>query len=174
MTLPLAYHRLFFSFSIIIAFIYVNHSGNEIWELQYFSIPTVTQLQRLTRSCWNLEWACGAPITSSVLGVLGLASVLHGADACNDYVSCFHESCCSGREEGHVIFGTSKSQVFLQCCCFSYLYPFLPPLVSLFPINSSQSLYNPCNNLGERAGKTLFFLTLMPMDPILVWYLPYH
>lgn len=50
-------------------------------------------------------------------------------------------------------------------------HPFLPPLVSLFSINSSQSLYNPCNNPGERAGKTLFFLTLIPIDPILVWYL---
>lgn len=99
MTLSLAYHRPFLSFPIITAFIYVNHDRNGIWELQYFSIPTVTQLQRLACSCWNSEWACGALITSSVLGVLCLASVLHGVEACNDYVRYFHESCRSGKRD---------------------------------------------------------------------------
>lgn len=40
------------------------------------------------------------------------------------------------------------------------------PLVSLFSINSSQSLCKPCYNWGERANKTLFILTLIPIDPI--------
>lgn len=51
-------------------------------------------------------------------------------------------------------------------------YPlFSPPLVSLFSVNSSLSLYNPCNNPEERARKTLFFLTLIPTDPTLLWFL---
>lgn len=52
---------------------------------------------------------------------------------------------------------------------------FLPPpsLVpttsgSLFSVNLSLSLYNPCNNPEERASKTFFFLTLMPTDPTLL------
>lgn len=43
-----------------------------------------------------------------------------------------------------------------------------PPLVSLFSINASQSLYNPCDNPARgRAGEALFFLTLTPTDPAL-------
>lgn len=76
------------------------------------------------------------------------------------------------REKSYTLF-LVPAEVMYFCNAFASptLYPFPPPLVSLFSINSSQSLYNPCNNPGERASKTFFFLTLTPIDPILVWYL---
>lgn len=54
-------------------------------------------------------------------------------------------------------------------CCWFHSLP-QTPLLSLFSINSFQSLYAPCNNPGKRARKTLFFLTLIPIDPVLQWY----
>ena len=72
-----------------------------------------------------------------------------------------------GEKRDTLFLAPAKVRYFCNAAASPTLTP-SPPLVSLFPINSSQSLYNPCNNLGERAGKTLFFLTLMPMDPILV------
>lgn len=49
-----------------------------------------------------------------------------------------------------------------------------PATSALFSIDSSQSLYNPCNHPAERAGETFFFLTLIPIDPILLRYLSLH
>lgn len=67
-----------------------------------------------------------------------------------------------------LFFGISKSHVFCNAVTSPIPHLLLPPLVSLFSINSSQSLYNPCNNPEERARKTFFFLTLIPMDRILL------
>lgn len=76
-----------------------------------------------------------------------------------------------GGKATHYFWHRQKIMHFCRAIAFPTPHPFLPSLVPLFSINSSQSLYNPCNNPGERAGKTLFFLTLIPIDPILVWYL---
>lgn len=74
-----------------------------------------------------------------------------------------------GRKNSRTLFLATVKFTSQPCCWFPS--PPHTPLVSLFSINSSQSLYNPCNNPGERARKTLFFLTLIPIDPVLQWYL---
>lgn len=93
-------------------------------------------------------------------------------DAYHDYVRCIYACYCFGRIKAtyYFIFGISKSRVFCSAVTSPTPHLLLPPLVSLFSINSSQSLYNPCNNPRERASKTFFFLTLIPMDPILLWH----
>lgn len=73
--------------------------------------------------------------------------------------------------KGCMFFLVTVSHVRLQSCCFPTSHQFLPTLVSLFSINSSQSLCNPHNKQGERANKTLFFLTLIPTDPTRLRYL---
>lgn len=88
---------------------------------------------------------------------LSLHSVRCLSWLCRDLHVCF----CFGRKMLHVIFGTSNA------VASPTPHPLLSPLLSLFSIDSSQSLYNPCNHPAERAGETLFFLTLIPIDPIL-------
>lgn len=79
-----------------------------------------------------------------------------------------HVSALGGKNSRTLFLATVKFTSQLRC---QFCSPPHTPLVSLFSINSSQSLYNPRNNPGERARKTLFFLTLIPIDPVLQWYL---
>lgn len=85
------------------------------------------------------------------------------------YVRHLYACCCFGSKELPVIFGISRSHIFLQCGYFPH-HPVPTTYGSLFSVNSSLSLYNPCNNPEERASKTLFFLTLIPTDPTLLWF----
>lgn len=85
-------------------------------------------------------------------------------------ISCalMHVSTLGGKNSGIIFLATVKFTS--QLCCWFHSLP-QTPLVSLFSINSFQSSYAPCNNPGKRARKTLFFLTLIPIDPVLQWYL---
>lgn len=80
----------------------------------------------------------------------------------------FMHSTALGEKKDTLFLAPAEVMYFCNVVASPTSHPFLPPLVSLFSINSSQSLYNLCNNLGERASKTLFFLTLIPIDPILL------
>lgn len=79
-----------------------------------------------------------------------------------------------GRKELPIIFGISWIMYFCNSVTSSTYPLFSPPLVSLFSVNSSLSLYNPRNNPGERASKTLFVLTLLPTDLLYCDSSPYY
>lgn len=165
MTLP-STSKSYFS-PINIVFVYVNHSENETTELHHFShfrcnpsAKVGKLLLKLSKGCSDARHPCVNP----------------SATACRAGVRCWNGTpgtfmLLLGRKELPIIFAISWIMYFCNSVT-SPTYPlFSPPLVSLFSVNSSLPLYNPCNNPEERASKTLFFLTLIPTDPTLLWFL---